>query len=94
MTAIEINHEVPLTFSQFWSEAADAIGLDVEEVVAEKLLFDDLGLDSLHVALLVAFLDERDCEVPEDLLPALHTAGDVYAHYAVRTGGEREGADR
>jgi acyl carrier protein len=82
------------TFAEFWTIAADAIGLEAGAVAADDQIFDDLGLDSLHVALLVAFLDDQGCEVPEDLLPSMLTADDVYAHYLTRTNAQLEGVER
>jgi acyl carrier protein len=77
--------EVQLSFEEFWQRVCDAIGLESTEVGPDTAVGDDLGFDSLDMAELVLFMDNLDCDVPEDLIPLLVTVGDFYDHYRTRT---------
>jgi len=75
-----------MSFEAFWARAGDATGVSPAGIEPKSRLTADLDLDSLHMVELIVFLEEATgCEVPEDLLPALITADDVYAHYVTRT---------
>jgi acyl carrier protein len=81
-----------MTFEAFWARAGDAIGVSSTGIDRPTRLLADLDLDSLHVVELIVFMEEEmGCDVPEDLVPALITADDVYSHYVTRTtnGGTR-----
>jgi acyl carrier protein len=81
------------SFGEFWARASNAIGIDQVGVDPKSSLRAELDLDSLHMAELVVFMDELGCELPEDLIPVLETAGDVYDHYVTRITAEaRRGA--
>jgi acyl carrier protein len=81
-----------LTFQGFWIHAGDVIGVDPGAVDPSTHLAD-LELDSLQMVELIVFVEELGCEVPEDLVPALVTAGDVYAHYVTRITAEHSGGE-
>jgi len=75
-----------ISFEAFWARAGDAIGVSPAGLEPTTRLSADLDLDSLHMVELIVFLEENmDCDVPEDLIPALITADDVYTHYVTRT---------
>jgi acyl carrier protein len=78
------------SFNEFWAQASDTIGIGPVGIDPETSLGADLDFDSLHMAELVVFMDELGCELPEDLIPVLETAGDVYDHYVTRTTAEAE----
>ena len=71
-------------FEDFWSRVCDAIGIDQVGIDPKTSLRAELEFDSLHMAELVVFMGELGCELPEDLIPILETAGDVYDHYVTR----------
>ena len=57
------------------SEFVDA---DPSDITEDTALVDDLGLSSLDVIKIVsAFEDEFDVEIPDRIIPTLHTVGDV-----------------
>ena len=64
-----------LSFEGFWASVCEAMGLESTGV----------DFDSLDMAELVLFMDNLDCDVPEDLIPLLVTVGDFYDHYRTRT---------
>ena len=79
-----------MSFAAFWACAGDAIGVSTAGIEPPTRLSADLDLDSLHVVELIVFLEEEmGCDVPEDLVPVLITADDVYAHYVTRTTNSR-----
>jgi acyl carrier protein len=84
----EISADGVWTFEEFWSLVCDAIGIDHVGIDLKTSLRAELELDSLHMAELVVFMDELGCELPEDLIPVLETAGDVYDHYVTRITAE------
>lgn len=48
------------------------------EITKDSALVDDLGLSSLEVISIVAeFEDEFGLEVPDKVIPTLHTVGDI-----------------
>jgi acyl carrier protein len=82
------------SFDDFWSRVGDAIGIDQVGIDPKTSLRAELEFDSLHMAELVVFMDELGCELPEDLIPVLETAGDVYDHYVTRITAEAPRAAR
>ncbi len=47
----------------------------------ESTLVDDLGLSSLEVInIVLAFEDEFGIEIPERIIPTMHTVGDIVAY--------------
>jgi acyl carrier protein len=85
---IEASADGVWSFDDFWSRACDAIGVDHRGIDPKTTLRAELEVDSLHMAELVVFMDELGCELPEDLIPVLETAGDVYDHYVTRITAE------
>jgi len=78
------------SFGEFWVRVCDAVGIDHVGIEPKTSLRDELEFDSLHMAELVVFMDELGCELPEDLIPVLETAGDVYDHYVTRITAEAQ----
>jgi len=76
---------VQLSFGEFWASVCEAMSLESTEVGPDTAVQADLGFDSLDMAELVLFMDQLDCDVPEDLIPLLVTVGDFYDHYRTRT---------
>ena len=47
----------------------------------ESTLVEDLGLSSLEVInIALAFVDEFGIEIPERIIPMMHTVGDIVAY--------------
>lgn len=47
----------------------------------DSSLVEDLGLSSLEVInLVLAFEDEFEIEIPERIIPTMHTVGDIVAY--------------
>lgn len=60
--------------------AAERLGTDPDRVQLHSRLVEDLGADSLdRVELLVTLEDELGIEVPDEVVEALNTVGDVVA---------------
>jgi acyl carrier protein len=76
------------SFGEFWARVSDSIGIDHVGIEPKTTLRADLELDSLHMAELVVFMDELGCELPEDLIPVLENARDLYDHYVTRITAE------
>ena len=77
--------ELQRSFEEFWVSVCEAMSLESTDVGPDTAVQADLGFDSLDMAELVLFMDQLDCEVPEDLIPSLVTVGDFYDHYRTRT---------
>ena len=78
--------ELPLdasddAFGRFTVLVGRHLDLDLTTAGPGSLLRDDLGFDSLAMAELVVLLAEWDVHLPDELVPALRTLGDVH-HYA------------
>jgi acyl carrier protein len=86
--AEEISTDGVSSFDEFWARVCDAIGLDQPGIEPRTSLRGELELDSLHMAELVVFMDELGCELPEDLIPVLEDASDLYDHYVTRITAE------
>ena len=56
----------------------DHLGVEPEKVTENANFIDDLGADSLDtVELVMAFEEEFDCEIPDDVAETILTVGDV-----------------
>ena len=56
----------------------DHLGIDDSKVTAESKFIDDLGADSLDtVELVMAFEEEFDCEIPDDIAEKILTISDA-----------------
>ena len=59
----------------------DHLGVDAEKVTDEASFIDDLGADSLDtVELVMAFEEEFDCEIPDDIAEKIITIKDAVEH--------------
>ena len=57
---------------------ADHLGIDEAKVNEESSFIDDLGADSLDtVELVMAFEEEFDCEIPDDIAEKILTISDA-----------------
>ena len=57
------------------------LGVDEEKVVETASFIDDLGADSLDtVELVMAFEEEFDCEIPDDIAEKIVTVKDAISH--------------
>ena len=56
----------------------DHLGIDDSKVTPESKFIDDLGADSLDtVELVMAFEEEFDCEIPDDIAEKILTISDA-----------------
>jgi acyl carrier protein len=75
-----------VTFDSFAAAFCEYFALDVSAIVADSLLVDDLGFDSImYFELLLLLEDAAGFEVPDALLVNLITVGDVYHCYSSYT---------
>ena len=59
----------------------DYIGDESVPITADSSLVNDLGLSSLDVInLVLTFEEEFDIEIPERILPTMHTVGDIVSY--------------
>jgi acyl carrier protein len=59
----------------------EQLGVDAAEVMPEASFIDDLGADSLDtVELVMAFEEEFDIEIPDEIAEKIATVKDAYAH--------------
>ena len=57
---------------------ADHLGIDEAKVTEESSFIDDLGADSLDtVELVMAFEEEFNCEIPDDIAEKIVTVKDA-----------------
>ena len=57
------------------------LGVDEEKVVETASFIDDLGADSLDtVELVMAFEEEFNCEIPDDIAEKIVTVKDAISH--------------
>ena len=57
------------------------LGVDEEKVVETASFIDDLGADSLDtVELVMAFEEEFNCEIPDDVAEKIVTVKDAISH--------------
>lgn len=60
--------------------------IDGTAITMDSALVDDLGLSSLEVInLVLAFEDEFDIEIPERVIPTMHTVGDIVRYLEKNT---------
>ena len=70
--------EFALGFERIIAILRDAVGDDRIPITPESDLAEDLGLSSLEVVnLIVAFEDEFGIEIPERIIPDMHTVKDI-----------------
>jgi acyl carrier protein len=86
-----------LGFDELLVLIGDELGCDVIGRGADARLVDDLGWDSLAYFELIGLFERHGIDLPDELVPALRTLGDVH-HYLVALGsgvdeGTRVGAD-
>jgi RimJ/RimL family protein N-acetyltransferase/acyl carrier protein len=67
-------------FATFLGLVRDELGCDVIERDADTRLVDDLGWDSLAFFELIGLFERHGLDLPDELVPALRTLGDVH-HY-------------
>ena len=61
------------------------LGVDEQKVTAEASFVDDLGADSLDtVELVMAFEEEFDVEIPDEVAEKIQTVGDAIEHLKKR----------
>ena len=59
----------------------DNLDVDGDKVVESASFIDDLGADSLDlVELVMAFEEEFNIEIPDDVQESIRTVGDVVTH--------------
>lgn len=59
----------------------EQLGVDAAEVTPEASFIDDLGADSLDtVELVMAFEEEFDIEIPDEIAEKIATVKDAYTH--------------
>ena len=59
----------------------EQLGVDAAEVTPEASFIDDLGADSLDtVELVIAFEEEFDIEIPDEIAEKIATVKDAYEH--------------
>jgi acyl carrier protein len=59
----------------------EQLGVDAAEVTPEASFIDDLGADSLDtVELVMAFEEEFDIEIPDEIAEKIATVKDAYEH--------------
>jgi len=64
----------------------EQLGVDAEEVTPEASFIDDLGADSLDtVELVMAFEEEFDIEIPDEVAEKIATVKDAVEHITAAT---------
>lgn len=59
----------------------EQLGVDAAEVIPAASFIDDLGADSLDtVELVMAFEEEFDIEIPDEIAEKIATVKDAYKH--------------
>lgn len=67
-----------MVFEKVKSIVADQLDVDEEKVVADAVITDDLGADSLDVVDLVMSIEEEfDLEIPDEAVEEIKTVGDI-----------------
>lgn len=80
----DINSVTPRDWTSFWTLVARQVRLRVETPFPEQDLTSGIGVDPLQMCLLLELLADLDAPVPDELVPHLVTADDVYHHYVTR----------
>ena len=59
---------------------------DTDEITMDSLLTEDLGLSSLELINIISeFEDEFDIEIPDRVIPTMHTVRDIVAYLEKNT---------
>lgn len=57
---------------------AKQLDLEKDEITRDSRLIDDLHADSLDIVELIMDLEQEfDIEIPDEMLPQVHTVGDI-----------------
>jgi acyl carrier protein len=72
-----------LDLPQFVSLLEERLGAELPGATADSRLREDLALDSLAMIEVLVVLDDLGVRLPDDLIPALTTLGDLYHYYTV-----------
>ena len=69
------------TFEKVKAIVVDQLGVDEADVSMESTFIDDLGADSLDIVeLIMAFEDEFDVEIPDDVAEKIKTVSDTVTY--------------
>jgi RimJ/RimL family protein N-acetyltransferase len=82
MTTMTLTAGETVDFDCFVALLHDELGCDLRDRQPETLLIDELGWDSLAFFELIGFFDRHRLDLPEQLLPALRTLGDVHHYFS------------
>lgn len=91
MSATDVGLDGPRTveihdFVAFCALLGDELGCSLEGQGPDAHLVDDLGWDSLAFFEVLAVFDRYSADVPDELLGALRTLGDVHHYFELLTG--------
>ena len=65
---------------------SEKLGVDEGKITESSSIVDDLGADSLdQVELVMAFEEEFDCEIPDDIAEKIITIGDAVSHISAQS---------
>ena len=66
------------TFDKVKAIVVEQLGVDESEVAIDSTFIDDLGADSLHIVeLIMAFEEEFNIEIPDDVAEKIKTVKDT-----------------
>ena len=66
------------TFDKVKAIVVEQLGVDEAEVTIDSTFIDDLGADSLHIVeLIMAFEEEFNVEIPDDVAEKIKTVKDT-----------------
>lgn len=69
------------TFEKVKAIVVDQLGVDEADVSMESTFIDDLGADSLDIVeLIMAFEEEFDVEIPDDVAEKIKTVRDTVTY--------------
>ena len=69
------------TFEKVTAIVVDQLGVDEADVSMESTFIDDLGADSLDIVeLIMAFEEEFDVEIPDDVAEKIKTVSDTVTY--------------
>lgn len=69
------------TFEKVKAIVVDQLGVDEADVSMESTFIDDLGADSLDIVeLIMAFEEEFDVEIPDDVAEKIKTVSDTVTY--------------
>lgn len=69
------------TFDKVKAIVVEQLGVDEAEVNTDSTFIDDLGADSLDIVeLIMAFEEEFDVEIPDDVAENIKTVRDAVEH--------------